>query len=103
SGIGLGFGGDTAFAQDAAVMASDSGSDAGCGQTKIQASGATVLLVIDRSGSMNQKPPNFTADKWTAMKSALATALEPFKADLAFGLELFPNNLVTPIPSACTS
>ena len=103
SGTGLGFGWDAAVVQDAAVMTNDSGNDAGCGQTKIQASGATVLLVIDRSGSMSQTPPNFSADKWTAMKSALATALEPFKADLALGLELFPNNLDTPIPSACTS
>jgi hypothetical protein len=78
----------------------------GCGQSSIQAGVKVVdiLLVIDKSGSMTSTPAGFTTDKWTAMKTALSGALDPLKTGTAtFGLELFPNNPTTPIPTACTS
>jgi hypothetical protein len=76
-----------------------------CGQSSIQATVKVVdiLLVIDKSGSMTATPNGFTSDKWTAMKTALSGALGQVKGGISFGLELFPNNLMTPIPTSCTS
>ena len=37
------------------------------------------------------------------MKTALTGALDQVKGGISFGLELFPNNLMTPIPTSCTS
>src|SRR6185295_7120061 len=62
-----------------------------------------ILLVIDKSGSMTATPAGFSANKWTAMKTALTGALDQVKGGISFGLELFPNNLTTPIPTSCTS
>ena len=62
-----------------------------------------ILLVIDRSGSMSATPGGFATDKWTALKTALPAALDPVKGGISFGMELFPNNLTTPIPVSCTS
>jgi hypothetical protein len=77
----------------------------GCGQSAIQATTkiVNILLVIDRSDSMNSMPAGFSTDKWSAMKTALSGALDVVKGGVSFGLELFPNNLVTPIPSPCSS
>jgi hypothetical protein len=77
----------------------------GCGQSAIQATSkiVNILLVIDRSGSMTSTPAGFSTDKWSAMKTALSGALDVVKGGVSFGVELFPNNLVTPIPTACTS
>jgi hypothetical protein len=77
----------------------------GCGQSKIEATSKVVdiLLVIDKSGSMTSMPAGFMTDKWTAVKTALSGALGAVKGGISFGLELFPNNLTTPIPTACTS
>jgi hypothetical protein len=81
--------------------------DAGdaCGQSSVQASNKVVniLLVIDKSGSMTTTPTGFSTDKWTAMKTALSGALDQVKGGISFGLELFPNNLTTPIARDCTS
>ncbi len=76
-----------------------------CGQTVIKGSSKEVdiLLVIDRSGSMSATPSGFATDKWTALKNALPAALDPVKGGISFGVEVFPNNLSTPIPVSCTS
>jgi len=86
--------------QDDAMDLSDA-----CGQTLIKGSSKEVdiLLVIDRSGSMSATPSGFATDKWTALKTALPAALDPVKGGISFGVELFPNNLTTPIPVSCTS
>jgi hypothetical protein len=77
----------------------------GCGQTTVKGSSKEVdiLLVIDRSGSMSSTPAGFATDKWAALKTALPAALDPVKGGISFGVELFPNNLTTPIPVSCTT
>lgn len=73
--------------------AGDSGSpDGSCGQSAITATprDVNILLIVDKSHSMLDKPPDFTTDKWTAMKSALQTALQGSQNTIDFGLELFP-------------
>jgi hypothetical protein len=66
-----------------------------CGQTSRQADLKTVnmLLVIDQSGSMNDKPSaTATESKWSQMRKALAGALSTVavRKNINFGLELFP-------------
>ncbi len=99
--------GGTGITFDSGPRGDGSGDDAadGCGQSKIEATSKVVdiLLVIDKSGSMTSTPAGFTTDKWTAMKTALSGALDGVKGGISFGLELFPNNPTTPIPTACTS
>src|SRR5260370_1412488 len=101
----IGTGGSIQF--DAGPQGDGSRADApdGCGLSAIRASTkiVNILLVIDRSGSMTATPAGFSTDKWTAMKSALSGALAKVKGGISMGLELFPNNLVTPIPTSCTS
>jgi hypothetical protein len=84
------------------------GPDGSCGESRVDAKAkdVNILLVIDRSGSMvddiDAKDPA-KGDKWTAMKSSLSTALNAVKADISFGLELFPYpaDVSKPIPVAC--
>jgi len=82
----------------------DAGEDA-CGATRAgaEAKQVNILLVIDKSGSMQDTPTGFATDKWTAMKTALTAALDPVKGVISFGLELYPYNPTTPIPYACGS
>ncbi len=83
----------------------DNGPDGSCGESRVDAKprNVNVLLVIDRSGSMAETPAGFSTDKWTAMKSALGAAVDATKADLAFGLELFPYpaDVSKPISVSC--
>jgi hypothetical protein len=50
-----------------------------------------VLLVIDKSGSMLDKPQGFSNDKWTEMKSSLSSSLQAVQDKIWLGLELFPH------------
>jgi hypothetical protein len=54
-----------------------------------------LLIVLDRSGSMNSPipmfPPNFTA-KWTIMRDALNALAAEFQDNIRFGLAEFPTN-----------
>ncbi len=79
----------------------------GCGGSSIAAAPRTanVLLVIDESGSMLDKPSGFTTDKWAALKSALGGALTAAQDSVAFGLELFPYPFdpKKPIASTCST
>lgn len=49
-----------------------------------------VLLVVDKSLSMNNQPEGFDVDKWTALRSALEGALDATADRLSFGLDLYP-------------
>ena len=79
------------------------GPDGSCGGTTINATArdASLLLVIDKSGSMLQKPAGFSVKKWDALKTSLAAALGKAKTKMSLGLELFPYDPVTPIEVAC--
>jgi hypothetical protein len=65
--------------------------DKTCGASQVNATSvpANILLVIDKSGSM--KDPLGGTSRWSAMKMALATALDKVKGSISFGLEFFPN------------
>lgn len=69
-----------------------------CGVTSVEAKLRTVnmLLVIDKSGSMTD--PLGDTDKWTALKSALGTALGHVADQVNFGLVLFPYEALRTIP-----
>jgi hypothetical protein len=111
-GAASGAGGSKALFKDGGGFIVDSGSrriepDAACGKSTIVATPreVSILLVIDESGSMTEKPAGFTVDKWSALKTALGGALSAVKNDIAFGLELFPYpaDPKNPIPVSCTT
>jgi hypothetical protein len=70
-----------------------------CGTESVEAVLRTVnmLLVIDKSGSMTD-PLSADDSKWTAMKSALGSALENVKSEMNFGLVLYPYSPFHVIP-----
>jgi hypothetical protein len=84
-------GGPRATHHDASTSSGDAQAPS-CGESTIAAGPrkVNVLLVIDKSGSMTDKPDGFASNKWDAMKSALGTALGDVKQDIAFGLVLYP-------------
>lgn len=63
-----------------------------CGASPFEANRvpANVLLVIDKSGSMNKTPAGFSTNKWTALTGALESALTSVQDDLTFGIDLYP-------------
>src|SRR3954470_21640263 len=74
-----------------------------CGVTSVTAtfSAANVLLVIDKSSSMDDQPKGFELKKWDALKAALAPALEAVQDELSFGLLLYPFSKKAEIPLDC--
>lgn len=68
--------------------------DGACGGTMMKATArdANMLLVIDKSGSMLQRPDGFAVKKWDAVKIALRDSLTPMKGKMSLGLEMFPND-----------
>jgi len=74
-----------------------------CGGMHLEAKlrNVNMLLVIDKSGSMTDEPKGFATDKWSAMKSALATALQKVETQINFGLVLYPYNPIQAIPEEC--
>lgn len=77
--------------------------DGACGGTTVKASarGANILMVVDASGSMLQKPDGFAVRKWDAISTSLRDALGPVRNKLSLGLELFPHG-ATSSDSACS-
>ncbi len=68
--------------------------DGACGGTMMKASArdANLLLLLDKSGSMLQKPDGFAVKKWDAVKIALRDALTPLKGKMSLGLAMYPND-----------
>ncbi len=68
--------------------------DGACGGTMMKATArdANLLLVLDKSGSMLQRPTGFSVKKWDAVKIALRDALAPVANKISLGLEMFPND-----------
>lgn len=80
-----------------------------CGTTSRQADVRTVnmLLVLDESGSMNDKAsPADTLNKWGIMNAALTSALTSVENDINFGLLLYPYDPAgidtSTIPTSCS-
>ncbi|MDH5675481.1 MAG: hypothetical protein OEZ06_25385 [Myxococcales bacterium] len=63
-----------------------------CGSEPFDATAVppNVLLVIDKSGSMNDTPDGFSSDKWSSLKSSLEAAVAAVQDQLSLGLSLFP-------------
>jgi hypothetical protein len=74
-----------------------------CGVTSVEAtfSAANVLLVIDKSSSMDDQPEGFELKKWDALKAALEPALTAVEAEINFGLLLYPFGRKSEIPLDC--
>jgi hypothetical protein len=85
--------------------AGDSGGqgDASCGLSSLTATPrqVNILLVIDKSYSMVQKPSGFSTDKWTAMKDAIKAVVAGTKSSIDYGLELYPIPSGTPSGATC--
>jgi hypothetical protein len=74
-----------------------------CGATSVEAtfSAANVLLVIDKSSSMDDQPKGFELKKWQALKAALEPALTAVQDEISFGLLLYPFRTQSEIPLDC--
>ncbi|RYZ09102.1 MAG: VWA domain-containing protein [Myxococcales bacterium] len=74
-----------------------------CGVTSVEAtsSAANVLLVIDKSSSMDDQPQGFELKKWQALKASLGPALMAVEGELHFGLLLYPFGEDARIPLDC--
>lgn len=74
-----------------------------CGVTSVEAtfSAANVLLVIDKSSSMDDQPQGFELKKWDALKAALEPALTAVQEEMSFGLILYPFGAKSEIPLDC--
>ena len=100
-----GAGGVTGTAGQSALVAtceSFAGLDR-CGVTSVEAtfSAANVLLVIDKSSSMDDQPTGFERKKWDALKAALEPALTAVQEEMSFGLLLYPFGDGADIPLDC--
>jgi len=74
-----------------------------CGVTSVEASfsAANVLLVIDKSSSMDDRPEGFELNKWDALKASLEAALHQASDEMSFGLLLYPFGQAAKIPLDC--
>ena len=66
---------------------------ANCGFTNLTAAppAVNVLLVVDRSSSMDESPEGFDGEtKWQVLQTALEATLGEVKSRLALGLDLYP-------------
>lgn len=88
SGIHLDVGGDA----NGDTGGDGTGEGGGCGFTRFEANPPVinVLLVVDKSLSMDDKPTGFADSKWTALRGALDTTFSQTKAKISYGLDLYP-------------
>jgi hypothetical protein len=77
--------------------------DGSCGGTQLVGSQRPInlLVVLDRSGSMDSTPQGFSVNKWDAVRGALAGALQARQDRLTVGLELYPHDPNDEVPLAC--
>lgn len=70
--------------------------DGACGGEAVTAEEVKVnlLVIIDRSGSMNQTPDGFAETKWDTMVTSVQTALAGIQHKMSLGLLFFPDPLV---------
>jgi len=79
------------------------GEDCGFETQQAETLEVNVLLVMDKSGSMNETPDGYNQTKWDALHTALGAALGEVRGVVNFGLQFFPvtNNPNVPIPTDC--
>lgn len=77
--------------------------DGSCGGTTLLGSQIPInlLVVLDRSGSMDSTPDGFSVNKWDAIRDALGGALAARQDRLTVGLEVYPHDANEEIPLAC--
>lgn len=76
--------------------------DCGAQQATATTVGVSVLLVLDKSGSMGRSPEgNAGTSLWQAMRTALRTTLEEATEHVRFGLDLYPRSEDGPIGLDC--
>jgi len=77
--------------------------DASCGGTSLMGSQVPInlLVVLDRSGSMDSTPDGFSVNKWDAIRQALGGALQTSQDRLTVGLEVYPHDPNQEIPLDC--
>jgi hypothetical protein len=65
--------------------------DQSCSQTQVQADvrNVNMLLILDESGSMSDRPAGGST-KWEIMRQALRATLKSVETEINFGLLLFP-------------
>lgn len=75
-------------------------SDQVCSQSKQEASFTkmNMLIVLDKSGSMNSTPEGYTRTKWAGAIDALQKSLDPNSTLISFGISLYP--YASPVPAA---
>jgi hypothetical protein len=63
-----------------------------CSQSKQEAkfSHINMLIVVDKSGSMNSTPAGYTKSKWAGAVDALKKSLNPNDTLISYGITLFP-------------
>lgn len=55
-----------------------------------------LMLVVDTSGSMNDRPSGSTSTKWEITRDALGTAVDGLPATASVGVLYFPNKMTQP-------
>ena len=63
-----------------------------------QAPSAEVYLVLDRSGSMNDKAPSATLTKWKELHGAADFVLQKYESSIHFGLLMYPSDAMCKTP-----
>ena len=76
---------------DWAVRKEDGGVACIDGRLALLPARPVVMLVLDRSSSMNQSFPGTGTSKWTALRGALHQALPPWGGSLELGTLIFPS------------
>lgn len=84
--------------QDFAARKPDGGVDCVDGELALLAARPVVMLVLDRSSSMNQRFPGTGGSKWVGLRSALHQALPPWTSRIELGALFFPSTA----GNACT-
>jgi hypothetical protein len=65
-----------------------------CIDTSVEAASpetAELVLIVDRSGSMNAAAPGYGTTRWLGVKQALVDVTAELQSRVAFGLALFPS------------
>jgi hypothetical protein len=94
---GQGQGGEGATGNPAACGEFQGLEQCGLDQLSAETTPVNVLLVLDKSGSMDKAPDNGSSTTlWEAVNTALESSLADASPAVSFGLQLFPGRTVIP-------